>query len=90
MLVSTSAVTRRNWRERAAKSSQFVPLVRQALRAPPLLRPTIVGGALSIGLYLVTAASYKSYFLVPMVGMAVGAILAIVARTSEAKQAAPR
>ncbi|MCA9661306.1 MAG: hypothetical protein KC486_23405 [Myxococcales bacterium] len=71
-------------------SIPFVPLVREALRAPPLLRPTIVGGALSIGLYLVTAASYKSYFLVPMVGMAVGAILAIVARTSEAKQAAPR
>ena len=58
----------------------FVPLVRAALRSPALIRPTIVGGALSVGLYLVTAASYKSYFLVPMVGLAVGAILTLASR----------
>ncbi len=62
----------------------FIPLVRQALRAPAQLRPTIVGGALSIGLYLVTAASYKSYFLVPMIGLSVGAVLSLVARLRDA------
>jgi O-antigen ligase len=53
----------------------LMSLVRQALRAPTLLRATILGGATSIFVYVVTAASYKSYFLVPMVGMTVGASL---------------
>ena len=59
----------------------FIPLFRAALRAPSDLRPTIIGGAVSIGFYLVTAASYKSYFLVPMIGLACGAVLSIVAST---------
>ena len=68
----------------------FIPLVRQALRAPPHLRPTIVGGALSIGLYLVTAASYKSYFLVPMIGLSVGAVLSmLVSERERARGGAP-
>lgn len=50
-------------------------LARQALRTAPLLRATIFGGAVSVLVYVVTAASYKSYFLVPMVGMVVGASL---------------
>lgn len=50
-------------------------LTRQALRAPKLLRATVLGGAASVLVYLVTAAAYKSYFLVPMVGMVVGASL---------------
>ena len=67
----------------------FVPLVRQALRAPPHLRPTIVGGALSMGLYLVTAASYKSYFLVPMIGLSVGSILSMLATQRELARSQP-
>jgi len=50
-------------------------LARQALRTAPLLRATIFGGAVSVLVYVVTAASYKSYFLVPMLGMVVGASL---------------
>lgn len=52
-----------------------ISLARQALRTPRPLRATILGGAVSVLVYLVTAASYKSYFLVPMVGMVVGASL---------------
>lgn len=50
-------------------------LARQALRTPLALRATIYGGAVSVIVYVITAASYKSYFLVPMVGMVVGAAL---------------
>ncbi len=50
-------------------------MTRQALRVSGPLRATIVGGAVSVLVYLVTAAAYKSYFLVPMVGMTVGASL---------------
>ncbi|MBA3548177.1 MAG: hypothetical protein H0T76_16975 [Nannocystis sp.] len=50
-------------------------LARQALRTPHMLRATIFGGAVSVLVYVTTAASYKSYFLVPMVGMVVGASL---------------
>jgi len=62
-------------------------LARQALRAPQPLRASILGGAAAVLFYLVTAASYKSYFLVPMVGLVVGAGLrvALPRRTSEAK-----
>lgn len=66
----------------------FVPLVRQALRAPRSLRPTIVGGALSVALYLVTAASYKSYILVPMIGLTIGATLALLAELEARQRAA--
>ena len=53
-------------------------LARQALRIAKPLRATILGGAVSVLVYLVTAAAYKSYFLVPMVGMTVGASLRMV------------
>ncbi len=53
-------------------------LTRQALRVAMPLRATILGGAVSVLVYLVTAAAYKSYFLVPMVGMTVGASLRLV------------
>lgn len=52
-------------------------LARQALRTPRSLRSTILGGASGVLVYLVTAASYKSYFLVPMIGLVVGASLQI-------------
>ncbi|MEZ4454215.1 MAG: hypothetical protein R3B09_32475 [Nannocystaceae bacterium] len=61
----------------------FFSLARQALRASRGLRPTIVGGALSVALYLVTAAAYKSYILVMIVGLAIGATLAIVAESRD-------
>lgn len=54
-----------------------ISLARLALRTPRALRATIYGGAVSVLVYVVTAASYKSYFLVPMVGMVVGAALQI-------------
>ena len=57
-------------------------LSRQALRAPKLLRATVLGGAASVLVYLVTAAAYKSYFLVPMVGMVVGASLRLLSELS--------
>ena len=57
-------------------------LSRQALRAPKLLRATVLGGAASVLVYLVTAAAYKSYFLVPMVGMVVGASLRMLSELS--------
>lgn len=50
-------------------------LTRQALRTPLPLRATILSGAVSVLVYVVTAASYKSYLLVPMVGIVVGAAL---------------
>jgi len=50
-------------------------LARQALRLTGPLRATILGGAVSMLVYLVTAAAYKSYFLVPMLGMTIGASL---------------
>jgi hypothetical protein len=50
-------------------------LARQALRREGPLRATILGGAVSMLVYLVTAAAYKSYFLVPMLGMTIGASL---------------
>ncbi|HEY8375659.1 MAG TPA: O-antigen ligase family protein [Nannocystis sp.] len=55
----------------------IVSLARQALRAPLHLRATILCGAVSVLVYLVTAASYKSYILVPMVGFVVGAALQV-------------
>lgn len=58
-------------------SLPFWPLTRQAWQAPATLRPTMIGGALSVAVYLVTCASYKNYFLVPMVGLTVGASLTI-------------
>ena len=36
--------------------------------------------ALSVAVYLVTCASYKTYFLVPMVGVVAGASLTIARR----------
>lgn len=56
----------------------ILAMARQALRVPLPYRSTVVGGAVSVLVYLVTAASYKSYFLVPMVGVVVGASLRIV------------
>lgn len=50
-------------------------MARQALRLTGPLRATILGGAVSMLVYLVTAAAYKSYFLVPMLGMTIGASL---------------
>ena len=55
----------------------LLAMARQALRVPGPLRSTVIGGAVSVLVYLVTAASYKSYFLVPMVGLVVGASLRI-------------
>lgn len=52
-------------------------MARQSLRVPFPYRSTVIGGAVSVLIYLVTAASYKSYFLVPMVGVVVGASLRI-------------
>jgi len=52
-------------------------LARQSLRTPRELRAMILGGAVSVLVYVVTAASYKGYFFVPMVGMVVGAALQI-------------
>lgn len=63
-------------------------LTRQALRAPKLLRATVLGGAASVLVYLVTAASYKSYFLVPMVGMVVGASLRMLSEAAALPAAA--
>ncbi len=60
-------------------------LTRQALRAPKPLRATVLGGAVSVLVYLVTAAAYKSYFLVPMVGIVVGASLRLLALPAPAK-----
>src|SRR6185295_9718423 len=51
----------------------ILAMARQALRVPFPFRSTVIGGAVSVLVYLVTAASYKSYFLVPMVGVVVGA-----------------
>ena len=61
-------------------SLPFAALLRQAWRAPAALRPTLIGGALSVAVYLVTCASYKTYFLVPMVGLVAGASLTIARR----------
>jgi hypothetical protein len=63
-------------------------LTRQALRAPRLLRATVLGGAVSVLVYLVTAAAYKSYFLVPMVGMVVGASLRMLSEIAALPAAA--
>lgn len=52
-------------------------LARQSLRTPRALRAMILGGAVSVLVYVVTAASYKGYFFVPMVGMVVGSALQI-------------
>jgi O-antigen ligase len=52
-------------------------LARQAMRTPVHLRATIFSGAVAVMLYVVTAASYKSYILVPMVGIVVGAALQV-------------
>ena len=52
-------------------------LARQSLRTPRELRAMLLGGAVSVLVYVVTAASYKGYFFVPMVGMVVGAALQI-------------
>lgn len=52
-------------------------LTRQALRTPVHLRATILSGAVAVLFYVVTAASYKSYILVPMVGIVVGAALQV-------------
>jgi len=65
-------------------------LTRQALRAPKLLRATVLGGAASVLVYLVTAAAYKSYFLVPMVGMVVGASLRMLSELAPALPAAAK
>ena len=54
-----------------------ISLARQSLRAPRELRATILGGAVGTLVYVVTAASYKSYFVVPMIGMVVGAALEV-------------
>ncbi len=70
------------WKFGVAGSTLFalpiLAMARQALRVPLPYRSTVVGGAVSVLVYLVTAASYKSYFLVPMVGVVVGASLRIV------------
>lgn len=50
-------------------------LTRLALRTPLHLRATILSGAVSVLVYVITAASYKSYILVPMTGIVVGASL---------------
>lgn len=52
-------------------------LARQAMRTPVHLRATIFSGAAAVLVYVVTAASYKSYILVPMVGVVVGAALQV-------------
>lgn len=69
------------WKFGVVGSTLFVlpvaAMARQALRVASPLRSTVIGGAVSVLVYLVTAASYKSYFLVPMVGVVVGASLRI-------------
>lgn len=69
------------WKFGVVGSALFVlpiaAMARQALRVPSPYRSTVIGGAVSVLVYLVTAASYKSYFLVPMVGVVVGASLRI-------------
>lgn len=82
------------WKFGLAGSALFaLPLVamaRQAARIRGPLRGTIAGGAVSVLVYLVTAASYKSYFLVPVVGLVIGASLRIAQQdVPEAAGAAP-
>lgn len=66
-------------------SLPFWPLLRQALRAPLALSPTLIGGAVSVAVYLVTCASYKTYFLVPMIGLCVGVSLTIARRAADSR-----
>ena len=44
------------------------------------LRAPAIGGAACVLAYLVTCAAYKSYILVPMVGVTVGAIFELLVR----------
>ena len=50
-----------------------VALARQSLRIPRPVRAVVLAGAAMSLVYMVTAASYKSYIVVPMIGMVVGA-----------------
>lgn len=52
-------------------------LTRQVLRMRVDLRASCLFGAVSLLVYLVTAASYKNYLLVPMAGMVTGAALQV-------------
>ncbi len=67
------------WKFGVVGSALFVlpiaAMARQALKIAGPQRSTVIGGAISVLVYLVTAAAYKSYFLVPMVGIVVGASL---------------
>ncbi len=58
-------------------------MTQQAFRAPHDLRAAILGGSVSVLAYLVTCASYKSYTLVPLLGVVVGASLALLAELRE-------
>lgn len=53
----------------------FLGLTRQALRIDRPARALILAGAAASLVYMVTAASYKNYIVVPMIGMVVGAAL---------------
>lgn len=60
-------------------------LARMTRRAPAPLRATALGGAVSMLAYLVTCASYKHYSVVPMLGLTVGASLALLAQAQRHK-----
>lgn len=63
----------------ALLSAPLWAMAQQAARAPHDARAAILGGAVSVLAYLVTCASYKSYTLVPLLGVVVGATLALLA-----------
>lgn len=65
-------------------------LARQAMRTPVHLRATILSGAVAVLVYVVTAASYKSYILVPMVGLVVGAALQVSLPRARPRVTAPQ
>ena len=51
----------------------FLGLVRQTVRIPRETRAVVLAGAVMSLVYMVTAASYKGYIVVPMIGLVVGA-----------------
>ncbi len=63
----------------ALLSLPLLAMTQQAFRAPHDLRAAILGGAVSVLAYLVTCAAYKNYTLVPLLGVVVGATLALLA-----------
>lgn len=53
----------------------FLGLTRQAMRIDRDARALVFAGAAASLVYMITAASYKNYIVVPMIGMVVGAAL---------------